>query len=316
MRTVLSLLLAAAAAPLAAHDGVLHDPALPAATKTQIHAAADAVRRYQDIAVAKRDGWKPFGGDEPLMGQHWVREKGPDYVSSTPRIDFAQPSNLMYAEIGGRMVLTGVAFTVRLGPGEALPDGFAGSADKWHVHDFEAAIAAATETRPVLRWLANSWIDRNYRQKGDNRGRVAMVHAWVTLPNPDGIFADHNRTLPYLKLGLPTAWAEGASLQAARGLNLATSKGCADQLDGAIWIADTGPVKARQLRQACAQAAAHVREGLAARDKQRVNAMGEHGWAMFETARDRLLSPAQKARIAALTEHGPHGESGSHAHHH
>jgi len=31
---------------------------------------------------------------------------------------------------------------------------------------------------------------------GDNRGRVATVHAGVTLPNPDGIFADTNRTAP------------------------------------------------------------------------------------------------------------------------
>lgn len=316
MYKAIALLLATAAAPALAHDGVHHDPALPAATKAQIHAVADAVQRYRDIAVAKREGWKPFGGDEPLMGQHWVQENGPDYVSSRPDLDFTRPSNLMYTEIDGRMVLTGVAFTVRLGPGERLPEGFAGAADTWHVHDFEAAIAAATETRPLLRWLANSWIDSNYRSKGDNRGRVAMVHSWVTLPNPDGVFADYNRTLPYLKLGLPVAWAQGASMNAARGLNLATPKGCADALDGAIWIADVGRARAKQLRQACTEAAAHVREGLASRDKGRVNTMGEHGWAMFEEARDRLMTPAQKARVAALTEHGPHTKSGGHAHHH
>jgi hypothetical protein len=141
-----------------------------------------------------------------------------------------------------------------------------------------------------------------------------MVHAWVTLPNPDGVFADHIRTLPYLKLGLPVNWASGASKNAARGLHLATPKGCADTLDGAIWIADTGRAKAKALRQACAEAAAHVREGLKSGEPRQVNAMAEHGWAMFAQARDRILTPEQKARIAALTEHG--AEDPAHAHHH
>jgi hypothetical protein len=293
---------------------LLASAAVAPAAQVQLAHVEAAVQRYRDFEVAKREGWKAFGGDEPLMGQHWYHPKGPDYQSSAARLDFARPSNLMYTEIGGRIVLTGVSFNVRLAPGERLPQGFAGSADTWHVHDFEKAIAAATETRPLLRWLAQSWIDANYRNKGDDRGRVAMVHAWVTLPNPDGVFADHNRTVPYLKLGLPAAWASGASKEAARGLHLATVRGCADTVDGAIWIADTGRAKAKALRQACAEAAAHVREGLATRDPRQVNAMAEHGWAIFTQARDRLLTPEQKARIAALTEHG--AEASAHAHHH
>lgn len=287
--------------------------AVPPAAQAQLEEVAASVQHYQDIEAAKAEGWKPFGGDEPLMGQHWYHPEGPDYASPNARLDFARPSNLMYTEIGGRMVLTGVSFNVRLAPGERMPEGFAGRADSWHVHDFEKAIAAATETRPLLRWLAQGWIDANYRAKGDDRGRIAMVHAWVTLPNPDGVFADHNRTLPYLKLGLPARWSDGASASAARGLHLATPKGCADVLDGAIWIADTGRARAKQLRSACAEAAAHVREGLASKDKARVNTMAEHGWAMFSAARDRILTPEQKARIAAMTEHGP--EASGHAHH-
>jgi len=293
---------------------LLASAAVPPAAQAQLARVAEAVERYRDFEAAKAQGWKPFGGDEPLMGQHWYHPEGPDYQSSAARLDFARPSNLMYTEIGGRMVLTGVSFNVRLAPGERLPEGFAGRADEWHVHDFEKAIAAATETRPMLRWLAQGWIDANYRNKGDDRGRVAMVHAWVTLPNPDGVFADYNRTLPYMKLGLPVAWSEGASKDAARGLHLATAKGCADVLDGAIWIADTGRAKAKQLRAACAEAAAHVRQGLAAGTKQQANTVAEHGWAMFTQARDRILTAAQKARIAALTEHGP--DASAHGHHH
>ena len=293
---------------------LLATAAIPPAAQAQLAQVQAAVERYRDFEAAKADGWKPFGGDEPLMGQHWFHPRGPDYQSADARIDFARPSNLMYTDIGGQKVLTGVSFNVRLGPGERLPAGFAGIADRWHVHDFERAIAAATETRPLLRWLAQSWIDANYRNKGDDRGRVAMVHAWVTLPNPDGVFADHNRTLPYLKLGLPVGWAANASIDAARGLHLATAKGCADTVGGAIWIADTGRAKARALRRACADAAAHVRLGLASREPRQVNAMAEHGWAMFTSARDQILTSAQKARIAALTEHG--ADAAAHAHHH
>lgn len=305
-----------------AHNGVDHTrEKVSERAQAQLAELAAGIGPYRDFAVARARGWKQFGGeDTPLMGEHWFREGGPDYVHGA-RIDFAQPSNLMYTEIGDRRVLTGVAYTVRLGPGEPVPVGFDGPNDKWHVHDFERAIAAALQDRPILRWLANGWIDRNYRDKGDNRGRVAMVHAWVTLPNPDGVFADYNRTLPYLKLGLPVAFAEGASVEAAKGLHLATATGCKDGIDGALWIGNAGGKAAKRIRAACAAAAAHVREGLASGDKDRINAMGEHGWMMFDAAWNRELTPTQRARIAAMNEHGEgHGghadreRSGPHVH--
>ena len=33
--------------------------------------------------------------------------------------------------------------------------------------------------------------------------RLAMVHAWIWTPNPDGVFAADNWALPYVRLGLP-----------------------------------------------------------------------------------------------------------------
>lgn len=309
---LLAALLACASAPLLAHDGVHHDPNLPAGAKAQIHETAAAIAKYKDFAVAEREGWKKFGGDAPLMGEHWflpVEKGGRDYVHGD-RIDWARPSNLMYTDIGGKPVLTGVTFNVRLNHGEPVPEGFAGQADRWHVHDFQKALAAALQDRPMLRWLANGWINDNFTKKGDTRGRVAMVHAWVTLANPDGIFADSNRTLPYLKLGLPLSMAQGASLNAAKGLHLATKSGCVDNIDGALWIANAGGKTKKALHSACAAAADHVRMGLKAGDKASVNSMAEHGWAMFDAAWSRVLTPQQQARIAAMNEHGDrmHGE--------
>lgn len=91
-------------------------------------------------------------------------------------MDFRRPNNLMYTDIGGEKRSTGVAYVVRIGDGESVPEGFVGHSDRWHVDDFVRAIEAATEERPLLGWIANWWLDRNYRSKGDNRGRLAMVH--------------------------------------------------------------------------------------------------------------------------------------------
>lgn len=103
----------------------------------QIATVAAAIATYRDFALAKRRGWKRFGDeDAPLMGEHWylpADKGGVDYAHGD-RFDRRRPSNLMYTDIGGRRVLTGVTFNMRLGPGEPLPAGFDGPDDKWHVH--------------------------------------------------------------------------------------------------------------------------------------------------------------------------------------
>jgi hypothetical protein len=286
-----------------AHDGVPHDQGLPKATINQLHALAEAIAPYHDFDVAKREGWKKFGGDEPLMGEHWHHPKGPDYVGSNADLDFTRPSNLMYTNIGGKQVLTGVTFNVRLADGEAVPEGFAGKADRWHVHDMLRAIEAALKDRPFLRWLANSWIDATYRDKGDDRGRLAMVHVWLGVENPDGIFADHNRVVPYLKLGLPASHADGASMAAAHGLALATDTGCADTVDGKIWIANVPNKTAKALRSACRAEAAIVQQELRS-SPARLNAAAEAAWRRFDAKWQAALTPEQHHRIAQMTEHG------------
>ena len=295
----------ALALPVAAHNGVFHDPALPAQTKAEIHQVADAVQRYRDFGVAQREGWKKFGGDEPLMGEHWYNPRGLDLVGSDARLDFARPTNLIYTDIGGKHALTGVAFTVRIAPGERAPEGFYGDADHWHVHDFERAIDASLVDRPILRAIANWWLDANYRSKGDNRGRVAMVHAWVTLPNPDGVFADANRTVPYLKLGLPASFADGASVDAARGLNLATPGGCNEAIDGRAWVANLPGRVTKALHADCDREVAALRPLLGGAPAA-LNAAGEIGWRRFDGQWATLLTPDQRARIATITEHGGH----------
>lgn len=315
MRVLLALGAMALAVAAAAPDPHRHQPASAAASQpdleSQLAALRAAIARYSDFEVARREGWKKFGGkgEGPLMGEHWFlppRRGGPDYQHGQP-LDFGRPSNLIYAEIAGERRLIGVTFNVQLADGEPVPEGFAGSADRWHVHDFPKAIAAATETRPLLRWMAQRFSDRAFNRGEVQRGRVAMLHVWPTIANPDGPFADKHRLLPYLKLGIPASFADGASLQAAKGLHLATPRGCADTIDGALWIAAAPKGTSKRLHAACEAASSHVKQWLASGSRKEVNRMAEHGWAMFAAEWSRALTPEQQARIAAITEHGDAG---------
>lgn len=289
----------------------------PAALDAQLAALRSGIARYRDFSAAKSEGWKKFGGDGPLVGEHWylpVQRGGTDYRHGQP-LDFSRPSSLMYTDIGGRKVLTGVTFNVRLDDGEPVPEGFAGPGDTWHVHDFRLFFAAALRDRPMAR----QWVERTMQKRWGGRERLAMIHVWAgDVANPDGVFAHYNRLVPYLKLGLPPAMADGASLAAARGLNLATAEGCKMVIDGQVRMAGADAGAGARLHQVCASAAAHVREGLKAGGKANVNAMAEHGWAMFDAAWNRELTAGQKARIAAITEHDhpvpPQGQP-THRHH-
>ena len=282
----------------------------------QLDAVRASVARYRDIEAAKRDGWKPFAGgaDEPLMGQHWYSEDPAlDYVSGAP-IDLTRPNNLMYTEMDGRMVLTGAAFVVRLGPNDAVPAGFAGPQDRWHVHDFVDAINAATEERPFLRFLANGWLKDTYFRKSDDRARLAMVHVWTENDNPDGVFADYDRTLPYRKLGLGEAYWRGRTVEAAKGLVLATSNGCDNTMGGALWIADASGRQTRELERACADEAARLRAVLDSRPSpDGLDRAARAAWTGYDREWTRVLTPEQRDRVAAMSEHGPgtgHGDHG------
>ena len=138
-----------------------------------------------------------------------------------------------------------------------------------------------------------------------------MVHVWVAMLNPDGVFADFNRTVPYAKLGLPDSYWQGASEQAARGLNLATEGGC-EAADGTLWIATANNQQKRAIEDACEGSAAEVRAALRDGGKARVNRAGEAAWMRFDAAWNRVLTPAQKARVAAMSEHGSDGHGSDH----
>jgi hypothetical protein len=279
--------------------------------QTQVRQLGDIRRgleRYVDFRVAQREGWTAFGGDEPLMGQHFVPPRGTlDYVHGQ-ELDFSRPNVLMYTKMNGRMVLVGAAFIVRIAPGDPLPAGLSGDGDRWHVHNLEEAFAAMTETRPFLRGLGSWWLTEEKKRAGGDQTRLSMLHTWVLEPNPDGMFADFNRTLPYRELGIPLEYSRMGSLSAGRGLHLATDAGCAETVDPDFWMADANGRQQRTIRRACHEARDEVRAALRRRaDATELNAVAELAWNRFEDAMNTTLDATQQRRLASIVENGGHG---------
>jgi hypothetical protein len=162
--------------------------------------ATAATEKYQDQSVAILDGYRPIGRDFPGMGVHWVRIG----ILFDSKIEAEHPEFLTYISISGTPRLAGLAYAIPLLPGEQPPELPAGK-EAWHDH---------------FRSIDDETIVPHHQHPGmaDSEPRLAMLHAWIWMPNPDGIFAADNWSLPYIRLGLkPDA---GASRAQALALTL------------------------------------------------------------------------------------------------
>jgi hypothetical protein len=119
------------------------------------------------------------------MGEHWVHPLQILKRSIDPR----SPSVLSYVEVDGVPVLTGAAFALPIAENEDPPELPFG--DVWHVHK-----GTVDEETLVL--------NPGVRLRGTGSGyRLAMFHVWTEFHNPDGVFAQDNWVLPFVRLGLP-----------------------------------------------------------------------------------------------------------------
>lgn len=298
-RSLLTLLLALSAAPGAAqgHAGHHGHPApADAELDLQLGAVRRATERYLDHRAAEEDGFVRFAGEGPLMGEHWYH---PDRVRDP--LDLERPSTLQYATVAGERVLVGVAYTLYRRPDEPIPEGFAGSSDHWHAHDVVALARTLTSDRPFLRWVVDRRADRGKLGAGEGRTALTMVHAWLWSDNPDGTFAEEHRALPYLRAGLPAAYADGASREAALGVSLLPAGSCEAEGGRADRVLRLGKGQERAVREACEEAAAEVRAALAVGSgAAALNEAAERAWLRFAAAQARALTPEQRARLAAL----------------
>lgn len=160
----------------------------------------EASAEFHDRRAAIAAGYRRIGPDVPSMGEHWI---SPRLVVSDS-FDITRPALLTYIKVGGQPVLTGVVYAVPLTVGQSPPAMFGGEA-LWHEHNGtldEEALLPDHHTAPSAA-------------KGT---RLAILHAWLWSPNPEGMFATDNWTIPFLRLGLtpPRTFPEGA----ARALSL------------------------------------------------------------------------------------------------
>lgn len=272
--------------------GALASEDLPA----EVIAVRAAATPYQDIEIARLNGWTRFGTPAALLGQHYANPDRPDYRADEA-LNLNQASNLLYADIGGEEVLVALAFNYRLSDRDVVPDGFQGDDDIWHVHGLEPPQTAPQDRSPWQRLVDLVWAPAPLADPAVIPERQVMVHVW-TIPNPDGPFASHNRALAYLQLGLPAAWADGASVEAALGLALAAPDGCAIEIDEDAEIADLPRATTRTLHTACRDITDQVRVSLGT--QAAANAAGEAAWRAYAQIRDETLTPIQQLRIASL----------------
>jgi hypothetical protein len=166
-----------------------------------VSAVRGATGRYRDQAAAIADGYRRIGPDFPSMGEHWLSI--PLVVKGV--VDPLHPPILEYVTVAGRPVLAGVAYTQLVHDGlprASLP----APASAWHYHagsvDEESFILGHARISAMMG--AGAAADSGVEP------RIAVLHAWVWLDNPAGLFATDNWALPWHRLGIsPPGGSDG-----------------------------------------------------------------------------------------------------------
>ena len=155
----------------------------------QLDTVRQATERYQDVEVALDDGYRISLQQSPNMGAHFVNsERMWDGVFNP-----AEPEFLLYIQDEAEeweLVGTGFLLPTRLA-GEDHPEAFVGPLDNWHVHyslclggrgNIDSATPEECEERGGLWQASFGW----------------MIHAYVWVDNPLGVFSMWNSNIPPL----------------------------------------------------------------------------------------------------------------------
>jgi hypothetical protein len=211
-------------------------------------------------------------------------------------LDLARPAYLMFYPVLGAdsMVLVGVGYTVAQPVGSAEPDGFAGTADRWHVHlpcggvaDLQGILAESIAECQEVGGTPAQW-------------QIAMVHVWL-VSNPDGPFGQFNPALPFRATSInpPTARELADSgrgpLLRELGMALGETFGAVPRLGGSI-AQDPDSVFADQVRPYRERIAALVptlREARARSDSITFFAVAEQMSDAWRPIRDAYLAHAR-----------------------
>jgi hypothetical protein len=251
--------------------------------------------RYADQQAAIDAGFLRVGVDFPAMGEHWVSLER--IMADT--LDPARPSMLTYVRIGGVPTLAGVAYTALLEPGDALPP-FAAAKPFWHEHNgtvVEESFPLAESARPV----------------DPDETHLAILHAWVWMENPDGVFTTDNWSLPYVRLGVPRPPHPAPELAGALSLGAGTAEYYLLAARNAGQLSDAQAQHAERVLRAGAErmvedlAPVRARGVIDAGDERLLVARWHALWdAVAAVAPDRAAAFVGLARGAGGTHASPH----------
>ena len=221
---------------------------------------------------------------------------------------------LQYISVGDRRVLVGVTYGHWQLPGAPMPEGFAGNEDRWHTHDMESLVRRFSERESgLIRWVVDRSLDAGKWRGPAGRTELAMLHVWLWSENPEGLFANYNPSLPYIRAGLPSAWARAGDHAAARGIELLRPESCSGAVRRFSWAMKADHAQRRALKETCGRAAGEVisakGRGLAG---DSLNIAAAEAW--HALARDAMgtLTPAQFRTAARLRQAASGGEGHEH----
>lgn len=248
-----------------------------------LDAARRAAERFRDRATAQAEGYRRIGPDFPSMGEHWVNIA----LVAEGQLDPARPQIIEYIEVGGRPVLAGVAWALPLAGGRRPPD-HPVHASAWHYH------SGSVSEESFIAGHAGGHVPRE-------EATVAVLHAWLGIENPVGVFATDNWALPWARLGLAPPPEAAADEDASRMLALATG---GDRYFAALVRLVGAPDSAEQalVASALARGAVMARAAAAALAPDAITPEATRrlaaAWRTLWTDALAALDPTARARLA------------------
>ena len=158
-----------------------------AALVQQLDVVRASTEKYHDVQVALADGFVRLTDEVPNMGSHFISVER----SLDGEFDPSRPEILLYVrDESEEWQLVGTSFVV---PTQLVgldhPQAFAGPLDNWHVH-YHVCTGPDTISRSATpeecRAQGGMWVPK----------LGWMIHAWVWVDNPLGVFNMWNPNVP------------------------------------------------------------------------------------------------------------------------
>lgn len=254
-----------------------------------IESARRATARFRDIEVAIAESYVKVGPDFPAMGEHWVNGE----LLMKAQLDPTRPAILTYVMIDGKRSLTGAVYALALRSGERPPASLGG---QWHDH-----VGTVDE---------ESLLFGHDRVSGDDDLRLVVMHAWLWVENPAGMFVTDNWALPFARHGVdPPA---DTDRDAARALALISER---DDFQLQL-LASAGELTEQEVASVSAVIERHrgsltrwwrsrTGRGTRAVTRAELDALRER-WRALESEALAAISPPSAARLRRVLHPAPH----------